>query len=69
MFQKGPWELTYIHRIVNPFVTTGSVEKEKSSGLPKVIGDVKYVESVETYQYCISLFYFYFIFFVKLGNQ
>jgi hypothetical protein len=30
----------HIHRIVNRFITTGSVEKEKSSGLPKVIEDV-----------------------------
>jgi hypothetical protein len=28
------------HRIVNRFVTTGSVEKGKSSGRPKVIADV-----------------------------
>jgi hypothetical protein len=30
----------HIHRIVNCFVTTGSVEKEKSSGRPKVMEDV-----------------------------
>jgi hypothetical protein len=29
-----------IHRIVNCFVTTGSVEKEKSSDRPKVMEDV-----------------------------
>jgi hypothetical protein len=30
----------HTHRIVNRFVTTGSIEKEKSSGRPKVIEDV-----------------------------
>jgi hypothetical protein len=30
----------HIHRIVNGFVTTGSAEKSKSSGRPKVIEEV-----------------------------
>jgi hypothetical protein len=30
----------HIHRIVNCFITTGSIEKGKSSGRPKVMEDV-----------------------------
>jgi hypothetical protein len=37
-FRKVP--PTRIHRIVNCFVTTGSVEKRKSSGRPKVMENV-----------------------------
>jgi hypothetical protein len=38
----------HIHRIVNRFVTTGSVEKGKTSGHPKMIEDV--VENIRDQQ-------------------